>query len=128
MLLFLGHVDDNILMENINESDVCLGIFGSSLRAERVATNKVYQILCSQKPLITMDSEAVRELGLENEKNSLLISRNDPRKLADAILYLKNSTETRKRIAQAGRELYLERLSMEKTSKEIIHILQTLSG
>lgn len=124
---FLGHVDDNILMENIYESDVCLGIFGSSTRAERVATNKVYQILCSQKPLITMDSEAARELGLENEKNSLLISRNDPRKLADSILYLKNKTETRKQIAQAGRELYLERFSMEKTSKEIIHLLQTLS-
>lgn len=124
---FLGHVDDNILMKNINESDVCLGIFGNSTRAKRVATNKVYQILCSQKPLITMNSEAVREIGLENEKNALLISENDPGKLADSILYLKNKPETRKKIARAGRELYLERLSMEKTSKEIRNLLQTLS-
>jgi len=123
---FLGFVDQETLANNINKSDVCLGIFGDNDRAYRVITNKVYQILCSQKLLITIESEAIREIGLENEKNCILIPANDPSKLADAIIFLKNNTELRKKISESGRSLYLERLSMEKTSKELVNILNNI--
>ena len=120
---FLGFVDQETLANNIKKSDVCLGIFGDVDRAYRVITNKVYQILCSQKPLITMESEVIREIDLVNEKNCILIPANNPKKLAEAIIFLKNNPEIRKKISESGRSLYLERLSMKKTSKELFEIL-----
>jgi len=119
---FLGFVDQETLIDNIKKSDICVGIFSNIDRASRLVTNKVFQILCSQKPLITRDSEAIREIGLVNEKNCILIPANDPRKLADAIILLKNNTELRKNIAESGRSLFRERLSIEKTSKELLEI------
>jgi len=123
---FLGFVDHKILVDNIKKSDVCLGFFRNKGRADRCVSNKVYQTLRSQKPLITQDSEAVREVGLVNEKNCILIQPNNPSKLAEAIILLKNNPELRKKIATSGRSLFQERLSMEKTSKELFEILNRL--
>ena len=95
---FLGFVDHKILVDNIKKSDVCLGFFRNKGRAARCVSNKVYQTLCFQKPLITQDSEAVREVGLVNEKNCILIQPNNPSKLAEAIILLKNNPELRKKI------------------------------
>ena len=123
---FLGFVKQQVLLEEIKESDVCLGIFGNENRSSRVVTNKIYQILCSQKPLITMNSEAVKEIGLNNKENCILIEKNNPEKLADAIMLLKNNLELSKKIAESGRTLFVERLSLEKTSIQLREILQKL--
>jgi len=123
---FLGFVEHQVLLEKIKESDVCLGIFGNDERSSRVVTNKAYQILCSQKPLLTMDSEVIKEIGLIDKENCILIEKNNPKKLAEAIILLKNNPELRKKIAQSGRTLFIEKLSLEKTSIQLLEILQKL--
>ncbi len=88
-------------------------------------TNKIYNILCSQKPLITLDTKAVKEIELENEKNSILIPR-DPKKLSEAILFLKNNPSKREEIAEEGRKLFVNKLSLGETSKDLMGYLQEL--
>ena len=88
-------------------------------------TNKIYSVLCSQKPLVTLDTEVVKEIDLKNEKNCILIPR-DPKKLSEAILYLKNNPQKRKEIAEEGRKLFVNKLSIEKTSKDLVEYLQEL--
>ena len=61
-LKFLGWVKFEELLENIMQSDVCLGIFGDISKASYGVTNKNYQILCSQKPLISRESPAMMEM------------------------------------------------------------------
>lgn len=46
----------------MQSADVCLGIFGSSSKAASVIPNKVFQIVAAQRPLITRESPAIREL------------------------------------------------------------------
>ena len=123
---FLGFVEQSSLLENIKNSDVCLGIFGKSQKAEIVVTHKVYQILCSQKPLITMDSRVIREINLENDKNSILVPKQDPKELAKAILYLKNNENKRKEIAYEGRKIFEEKFSIVVTSKIAVKYLNEL--
>ena len=123
---FLGFVKHETLKKNINQSDVCLGLFGDEPRASRVITNKVFQILCSQKPLITRYAEAIEEVGLMDKKNCILISSKNSEKLAEAILYLKNNEAKRKEVAESGHHLYLERFSMRQTSETIVKILNEL--
>ena len=49
-----GLVSIKELQEYIRKSHLCLGIFSSNSKAQKVVTNKVFQILASKKPLITM--------------------------------------------------------------------------
>ncbi len=123
---FLGWVEFDQLIDNINHSDVCLGIFEKSSKSEYGVTNKNYQTLCSQKPLITRDSPAMREINAQNLKNCILIPPKDPKELADAILYLKNNPDKRKEIAMNGRKLYVDFLSLDITSKQLVKYLQEL--
>lgn len=55
------------IAEKMRESDVCLGIFGSTAKAQRVIPNKVYECVALRRPVITGDTPAVRELFDESE-------------------------------------------------------------
>jgi glycosyltransferase involved in cell wall biosynthesis len=123
----LGFVSHSELLKNIQESDVCLGIFGDGDKASYVVTNKVYQILCSQKPLITMESKAIEEINLINKKNCMLVSKDNPEMLVEAITFLKNNSTKRKEIALEARKLYLSDLSLEKTSQQLSNFFEELS-
>ena len=123
---FLGFVEKSVLLKNIEEADVCLGIFGDNIKAKNVVTNKVLQILSSQKPLITMDSKAIREINVESEKNCILVPPKNPKKLAEAVLFLKENPQKQKSIAMAGHELFVKNLSMEKTGKLLVGYIEEL--
>jgi len=74
------------LKQYITISDICLGIFGSSEKAASVIPNKVFQIVSAGRPLITRNSDAVRELLQHVPPCTQLIAPGDPTALADAIL------------------------------------------
>lgn len=69
----------------IAESDLCLGIFGSSPKAASVIPNKVFQILATGRPLITRDSDAMRELLEPPPAHIRLVPPSDPDALATAV-------------------------------------------
>lgn len=71
----------------IERSAICLGIFAPEGKATRVIPNKVYQILGVGRPLITMDSPAIREL-LEPGPALRLVPPGDAIALANTILAL----------------------------------------
>ncbi len=122
---FLGYIPHESLLKTIKESDVCLGVFGNTGKETRMITNKIYNVICSQKPLITIDTKAIHEIDLENEKNCILIPR-DPKKLSEAILFLKNNSNKRKEISKEGRKLFANKLSIEVTSKDLVNNLEEL--
>lgn len=76
------------LINWIAKSDVCLGIFGDTEKAGRVIPNKVFQILSSGKPLITMDSAAIRELIHPEMPGVSLVPPGDSKALANAIRHV----------------------------------------
>lgn len=83
----------NKLVNLIKESDVCLGIFGTSEKAKRVIPNKVYQILAVNRPLITGHTPAICELlGKNTDASSYiqLIPCGDADALAFSVLKMKS--------------------------------------
>jgi len=121
-----GLVSKETLFEYIKNSDVCLGIFGNTLKAQKVLTNKVFQVLASEKPLITMESPAVKESHLVDKKNCILIPPSNPEKLAEEILFLKNNPDIRKKISSEGYQTYLKHLSIEVVGKKLVKIIEKL--
>ena len=70
----------------IRSYDVCLGIFGESLKTDLVIPNKIYHYAACGKPIITADTAAVREL-FTNRKDILLCQKS-PEDLARKVVQL----------------------------------------
>lgn len=124
---FLGFVTIDTLLENLKDSDICLGIFGDSIKAKKSMTNKVYQVLISQKPLITMESPSVLEAHLIDKDNCIIIPPADPKKLSEAILYLKQNQEICEKIAVKGKETYDKYLSTENAGKMLKYYVEEVA-
>lgn len=110
------------LAMEVNKSKIMLGIFGSSLKAQSVIPNKVYDGLACQKAVVTEDSPAVREL-LNDSENCLLVKPGDPDELVGAIKKLLSNISAREKIAQKGYNLFTSKLTPKEVVKGLINIL-----
>ena len=120
---FESMVDLETLHKRIADSTLCLGIFGSTDKAQRVVPNKVYEALAVRRPLITMDCLAIREV-LTHRVNAWLIPTNNPEALADAILKLSKNKKIRDKIAKNGYELFKEKYSTKAIGKELLEVIE----
>ena len=111
------------LVDFVNSSDVCLGIFGNTKKAKMVIPHKSFETIAMEKPLITMDSEAAREIFI-NKDNCLLIKPESEKELADAILKLKKDQKFRNKIAKNGYNLYKKRFTNKELGKELLKLIK----
>ena len=93
------------LAAQIARSQLCLGVFGTSPKSQRVIPNKAFDTLAMAKPLITADTSASRE-ALVHGKHAWLCAPGDAPALAEAIEELHGNSDLRTRVALAGHELY----------------------
>lgn len=84
-LRWVEWVEYEDLIAWIQTADLCLGIFGTSEKAASVIPNKVFQIVTSGKPLITRDSQAIRELFETASHWVKIIPPGDAKALAEAV-------------------------------------------
>lgn len=73
------------LIAAIGQSDICLGIFGSSRKAGSVVPNKVYQCLSAGRTVITRESPAMTEAFRDAGDGLILVHHSDAEALLDAI-------------------------------------------
>ena len=90
-VVFKGMMKPEELKEEIANCNISLGIFGNSPKTSIVIPNKVFMGLAMKKPVITADTEAVRELF--NDEDIFLIPAANEQELARAILKIKNNQE-----------------------------------
>ena len=122
----LGRVSTKKLLDEIHQSDICLGIFGGTWKARKVVTNKVLQILACKKPLITMSSPAIIESHLIDKKNCILVQPDSPIAISQAILELERNSELRELIAEKGYQTYKKYLSMAKVGEILANSINDL--
>jgi len=116
------------LPTQIAQADICLGgHFGRSEKAARVIPGKVYQILAMEKAMIASNRGANLDL-LQHEDSAYLCNPDDPIDLAQAILYLQQNSELRKKIARRGREVYQAHASEEVITESLKSIVEGIVG
>jgi glycosyltransferase involved in cell wall biosynthesis len=93
----------------IASADVCLGIFGATKKASVVIPNKIYESLAMEKPVITADTPAVREIF--TEQDLIFVPPANSEALANAIRRLKGDVVFKERLAHSGRRAYLNNAS-----------------
>jgi glycosyltransferase involved in cell wall biosynthesis len=104
------------------ESDIVLGIFGNTAKARRVVPNKVYEAMGMQKPVITMDSPAIREIFSDDDA---LLIQNTPEALAEAIRTLQNNPDYAARLARHGYEKVSAHYAPKPLAQQFIAILSS---
>lgn len=86
---FQSFVPLEALPAMIRASDLCLGIFGATAKAQRVIPHKVFDAVACGVPVLTEDSPAIREL-FARDPLVLLCPAGNPEAIADAILKMGN--------------------------------------
>jgi glycosyltransferase involved in cell wall biosynthesis len=119
-----GWVNYGSLNDVINDMDICLGIFGDSLKAELVIPNKIFHYAACRKPIITAETKGVKEI-FENGKNIILI-KNDPGSLADSIELLADNNSLSSIIAKNGYEIITENYNEKMIASEFTKYLNEL--
>jgi len=119
---FYPETDYKEINNFINNSDICLGIFGNNKKAQVVIPNKIYEAVACAKPVITADQLVIREVF--NEESMVLIKPENPEELAEKILLLKNSQELKDKIASNCYEIYENKLLPKKIIKKLLGQLE----
>lgn len=120
---FIGAIPMEQLPQRIAEADVCLGIFGTTDKADRVIPNKAYEVLQCAKPLITGETTTAQRI-LHNCTDVLLSKIGDPTDLAEKILQLKNNPDLRVTVAKNGYQLSQREFQPEQIVRPLVEWLE----
>jgi glycosyltransferase involved in cell wall biosynthesis len=96
--------------------DVCLGIFGTGDKAQRVVPNKVFQGAAAGCAIITSDTAPQRRVfgTASQESGAVLVPPGDPAVLADALTRLAGDRDEVLKLRHAARQLAAERFTPEQ--------------
>ncbi len=117
---YLPHVSYSELARLMRDADVVLGIFGSTKKARFVVPNKVYEGLALAKPVLTLNTPALREFFTSHDL--CIIQDAKPEILAHAIVELATHPEIREAFARKGYEVYQRRFSPEKVVEPLLSV------
>jgi len=119
---FLNAMSREKLIENMCEADICLGIFGTTKKASRVVPNKVYECAALGKPIITADTQGIREVFTDQE-NIFLVPPSSAQALAQAIRTLATDAILRDRLGTAVRRQMQKHYTPEHIVKQLLNSL-----
>jgi|AntDeeMetagen134_2_1112570.scaffolds.fasta_scaffold02265_3 glycosyltransferase involved in cell wall biosynthesis len=119
---FLGRVPMDDLVDWVAGADVCLGIFSSDIRARASITNKVSEGVAMGKPVVTMDSPAIRDWFTDRD-NIFLVPPEDGQALANAIRTFRDDDALRTRMGENARARYEAVFSPENLGQIIAELV-----
>lgn len=124
---FENWLDINELASRIADSDVVLGVFGTTGKALRVIPNKVYQALAVGRPVITGDTQAY-DSNLKNDAaQAIAFCRpGDAQALSAALLNWAIQRDSLHIRATQAREIFEKHFSEEKLKTSLESALRTL--
>lgn len=114
---FPGRLSQPDLAIRMTESTLCLGIFGTTAKADRVIPHKLYEALACARPVVTASTSAVEEAFGSDEV--LTSTPGDPQALAEVIRCAVEEPERLKRVAHAGRSRFEADFSIRPQSRRL---------
>jgi len=121
-----------LIAQHVAAADVCLGAFASSPKASDVVPAKVYLALACRRAVLTADTPAIRQEILARTAPGgpplLTCPAGDPSALAAALGRLRDQTNLRDHIADAGRRTYDACFRPELVVEPLLPIIAQLSS
>jgi glycosyltransferase involved in cell wall biosynthesis len=126
-LIFIPSVKFDQIPDLIASASICLGIFGETQKTRLVIPLKIYEALAMQKPIISADTPAVKEL-LTHKENIYLCEPANSTSLAEAIKTLKDQPDLRQAIAENGYKIFKEQCSPVVIGQQVKDHAEMLLG
>ena len=123
---FTGMMRPEDLRVEIAKSDVVLGLFGNTPKTPLVIPNKVYEALAMKKPVITADTQAIKELFDNNDM--FLVPAANPEEIARAITELKNNYNLRVKLSENGYKKFISHASSKILGSQLREILYRINA
>jgi glycosyltransferase involved in cell wall biosynthesis len=121
---FTERVPLSELVSFMQNADVCLGIFGGTVKTGMVVPHKVYDALALGKPVLTADTSAAREF-FANKESILLCTDADPEDLARKIVELRDDESLRTKIGRRGSECVREQFVPKQIVKQLLESIES---
>jgi len=118
-LVFIDWLPEIELVTHINMGDVVLGVFGLTPQSLMTIQNKIFSGLAMAKPIITGDSDAIRD-AFTHQQHLYLIERNNPAALAEAISSLSTDPQLCSYLSEQGYQRFISNYNI-KNIGEIFH-------
>lgn len=119
-----GKLPQGELPNLIASSSLCLGIFGTSAKAERVIPQKVFEFMASGAPILTRSSESYTK----DFDGAILTCEPTPEALASAIESALSAPDHLRMLGGAGRSLFIQKYSFAPLSDRLFSLLQSEGG
>lgn len=120
---FHGVLKYDELNAQLNQFDLCLGIFGDSNKADYVIPNKIYHYASVGKCILTKESDGIKEL-FTHDKNIVLTSTK-PEDMASTILKLKADRKKIETIGENAFHLITKQYNEVEIAKKFLEILSS---
>ena len=110
----------------ISNADICLGIFGSTEKTQRVIPNKVYQAMSCARPVITSTSEVYPLLLRQNNESGIFfVPANDALSLAEMVKKLAERPDLVIQGQKNVNQSYKQYFSNEVIKQQLASLLQS---
>ncbi|WP_037320145.1 glycosyltransferase [Salegentibacter sp. Hel_I_6] len=119
---FEGKLPYTALDAHINSFDLCLGIFGDTFKSKVVIPNKIFNYASCSKPVLTLDSDAIREIFTHRE--DIYLCSGDAESISEAILKLKEDLDLREKIGENIGKLVSDNFNEVKTASTLVNLYQ----
>jgi glycosyltransferase involved in cell wall biosynthesis len=117
MVEFTGRVPDDIMLDYLNTSDICVNPDEYNEMNDKSTMNKVLEYMALGKPIVQFD---LTEGRYSAQEASVYATPNDSIDLAEKILELLNDEGKRKYMSEYGRNRIVNQLSWNHTSKVLL--------
>jgi len=111
------------LVQRMMSADVCLGIFGDTVKAANVVPNKLVQAAALSLPVITRASTSVERYFVNNE-SAVLVQPANGGALADAIVRLKTERRACDKVALGARKVFEQHFSQAALTQKMGEFLR----
>lgn len=123
-----GHFPTEFVMKQINEADICLGIFGDGPKAQRVLPYKIYYYLALGMPTITAQTTVTERVLTESRSIDahsplLLVPPGNATALAEALRRLRDDNVKLAGTGRAGTTYFATQLSdkaIDQSLRELV--------
>lgn len=121
---FLDPVPPEGLVPYLVHADLCLGIFGDTVKAANVVPNKVVQAAAMGKPILTRESPAIAS-WFKDGGSMALVRPGSAEAIAQGILSLRADPERRARLGTEARMVFSESFSRDALTGILDRVLRS---
>jgi glycosyltransferase involved in cell wall biosynthesis len=120
--IFTGRVPYEAVPMYINASDICVAPFILERNSKiGLSALKTYEYLACGKPLVASDIAGVKEL-IEVSGGGVLVTPEDPKELASAVINLLLNENSRSLMGKNGRKFVVENHSWHSVARKVLDV------